>query len=252
MRDGKYGPFGEAPNVVARRAEPGMPACQLRPDAWGCVPFYKPHCSTSAAPPPTRLPSISFACSSRRCFERRGTRGTNFSLTLSSRTVFLDQTTKIVHATPSRCYVTLPLAGTRGLIRVQRPLQIPTVDKATRGALRRVGVLAGIVLGLLGRAHAQPVDAHWDPQFGANGLNDYAYAMVPAADGSVYVGGEFTEAGGTPANGVAWWDGAAWHALGDGVDGEVHALAFGPDGTLYVGGNFDTAGGKPASHVAMW
>ncbi len=115
-----------------------------------------------------------------------------------------------------------------------------------------MGVLAGIVLGLLGRAHAQPVDAHWDPQFGANGLNDYAYAMVPAADGSVYVGGEFTEAGGTPANGVARWDGAAWHALGDGVDGEVHALAFGPDGTLYVGGNFDTAGGKPASHVAMW
>lgn len=87
---------------------------------------------------------------------------------------------------------------------------------------------------------------------------DRVLALGP--DGSLYAGGSFTTAGGATANGVARWDGAAWHAVGGGVSGSmgasftlaVYALAFGRDGSLYVGGQFVTAGGVSASSVARW
>ena len=71
----------------------------------------------------------------------------------------------------------------------------------------------------------------------------------------VYVGGEFTRAGGVPANYVARWDGSNWHALGSGVEGEaypcVYAIAVsGMD--VYVGGCFSQAGGGTAKLIARW
>jgi uncharacterized repeat protein (TIGR02543 family) len=70
--------------------------------------------------------------------------------------------------------------------------------------------------------------------------------------GSLYAGGTFTLAGGTTVSNIARWDGAAWHALGVGVNDRVRALAVGPDGTLYAGGDFTTAGGAPANRIARW
>jgi hypothetical protein len=67
----------------------------------------------------------------------------------------------------------------------------------------------------------------------------------------LYAGGEFTTAGGVPANNVAKWDGSAWSALGSGVNNDVFALtASGTD--LYAGGWFTNAGGVPASYIAKW
>lgn len=50
--------------------------------------------------------------------------------------------------------------------------------------------------------------------------------MAIALSGAdVYVGGRFTRAGGVEANGLARWDGTAWHAVGTGLNGEVPWLS---------------------------
>ena len=82
------------------------------------------------------------------------------------------------------------------------------------------------------------------------GVNDYVYAL--AVSGSdLYVGGDFSTAGGNSALGVAKWDGSAWSALGSGVNNVnvVRALAMAGN-TLYVGGEFKTAGGKVSAYLA--
>ncbi len=72
---------------------------------------------------------------------------------------------------------------------------------------------------------------------------------------ALFVGGQFDLAGGGAANYVAKWDGAAWTALGPGVDDDVETLAVFDDGggpALYAGGEFHNAGGAGANHVAKW
>jgi hypothetical protein len=79
-------------------------------------------------------------------------------------------------------------------------------------------------------------------------------AIAIAANGDVYVGGEFDTAGGVTANNIARWDGSAWHSMGTGVAGTYHSVnAIAISGNdVYVGGSFTTAGGNPASRVAKW
>jgi trimeric autotransporter adhesin len=71
----------------------------------------------------------------------------------------------------------------------------------------------------------------------------------------LYVGGEFSRAGGQPASRIARWDGTTWHTLGSGsaqgVSGTVRALSVrGND--LYVGGAFGYAGGMLVRRLALW
>ncbi|QKG53067.1 hypothetical protein [Hymenobacter sp. BRD67] len=69
---------------------------------------------------------------------------------------------------------------------------------------------------------------------------------------TVYVGGDFSAAGGNSAiQRVAQWDGTTWSALGSGVSGTVNALVVGGT-TLYAGGSFTAAGGAPANYIALW
>jgi len=74
---------------------------------------------------------------------------------------------------------------------------------------------------------------------------------------SLYVGGDFTQVGGsTAANRVAYYDnfpdaGGAWHSLDDGVDDSVRALVRG-GGNTYVGGVFTQAGSDAAFGLARW
>lgn len=74
----------------------------------------------------------------------------------------------------------------------------------------------------------------------------------------IYVGGDFDAAGGVPVDGVARYDGAAWHALGAGLTplpgGRVRVTALAAHGQngLVVGGEFGTAGGVPSANVALW
>jgi hypothetical protein len=83
-----------------------------------------------------------------------------------------------------------------------------------------------------------------------SGMNNSVYAIV--VNGSdVYVGGNFTTAGGNSANRIAKWNGGAWSAMGSGMNSNVNAIAMsGSD--VYAGGNFTTADGNSANRIAKW
>jgi hypothetical protein len=77
-------------------------------------------------------------------------------------------------------------------------------------------------------------------------LNGTAYALNTQDPGVLYVGGNFTSAGGnTKAQRIAQWSGSTWSALGNTPlsNGAVHAIAY-RDGKVYVGGTFINAGGN--------
>lgn len=76
------------------------------------------------------------------------------------------------------------------------------------------------------------------------------------ASGLLYVGGEFEQAGGTPAEKIAVWNGSSWSAVGDGFPGPdpngVHSLhVF--QGEICAGGVFSDAGGNSdGAHIACF
>lgn len=94
------------------------------------------------------------------------------------------------------------------------------------------------------------------------GVNGTIRAMAVFDDGggpALYVGGDFSRAGGLSVGRIAKWDGGSWSALtgpaGNGVGSSVHALSVFDEGNgpaLYAGGSFITAGGVPARFVAKW
>ena len=123
---------------------------------------------------------------------------------------------------------------------------------------------AGIPLGRIARWDTP--SGTWQP-FGATpggaGFDGTVLTLVPY-QGSLLAAGRFTDVGGLPAAGVAWWTGEGWMPLGSGVQtatglpGEVHAIAVEasdacPSGcAIVVGGQFDLAGGAPAANLARW
>src|SRR5690606_19541035 len=72
----------------------------------------------------------------------------------------------------------------------------------------------------------------------------------------VYVGGDFTNAGGVSGtNHIARWNGTTWSALGAGISATFNTVytidVFGTD--VYIGGNFNDAGGNVnADRIAQW
>ena len=82
------------------------------------------------------------------------------------------------------------------------------------------------------------------------GTNDTVKTFC-AHNGDIFAGGTFTQAEGFTTPHIARWDGAIWHGVGSGMDGEVRAIAFYQD-ELYAAGNFTNAGGVYASNIAKW
>lgn len=84
------------------------------------------------------------------------------------------------------------------------------------------------------------------------------YALATFDDGNgpaLYVGGQFSMAGGAPASNIAKWDGSSWTAVGNGVNTTVSVLRAFDDGSgaaLYVGGSFTNVGGLPIERIARW
>ena len=83
------------------------------------------------------------------------------------------------------------------------------------------------------------------------------YAL-DAADGKLYVGGEFIRAGGELANRIAKWDEATqtWSPLGGGIGGSsfntrVNAVAVSGE-DVYIGGTFVAAGSVRANNIARF
>jgi hypothetical protein len=107
---------------------------------------------------------------------------------------------------------------------------------------------------------AELKDGQWIP-LGVdhgNGLGDEVSALT-WFQGELYAGGNFTTAGGRPANHVARGDGTHWHAVGslagNGFDAPVDVLVTTPTG-LVAGGQFSFAnvGANPLASrgIARW
>jgi hypothetical protein len=121
-----------------------------------------------------------------------------------------------------------------------------------------IGLAACAVIAPDGRAQCPA----WSGGFGLNGLNNDAVAMAVFDDGSgsaLYVGGNFTSAGGNEADRIAKWNGSSWSSVGGGLGtvngGSVSALAVFDDGSgpaLYAGGSFSSAGGTSVNNIARW
>ena len=91
---------------------------------------------------------------------------------------------------------------------------------------------------------------------GYDGIGPFVSALTVSGS-TLYVGGNFTTAGGSAANYIAQWNGSSWSALGSGLNGvgdgggpNVSALAV-SGSTLFVGGDFTTAGTNVSAYAAM-
>jgi hypothetical protein len=73
--------------------------------------------------------------------------------------------------------------------------------------------------------------------------------------GNVYIGGEFTTAGGLSVSNIVRWDGSNWYPLGSGLDGTCYSLAIDSNDNVYAGGDFTNiagAGGLIVNNIAKW
>ena len=107
--------------------------------------------------------------------------------------------------------------------------------------------------------------AHWSPSSGtwaslgtgvSGGASPFVYALS-VNGGYLYVGGQFTNAGGVSVNNLARWSlsNSTWSDVGGGVTGisaQVKALEADSSGGVYVGGIFTGAGAVSAGNIAHW
>src|SRR5207253_273940 len=86
---------------------------------------------------------------------------------------------------------------------------------------------------------------------------DLVASALEATPSTLYVGGEFTDAGGiADADRIATWNGSAWSAVGSATsqisNGRVSDIAV-AGGRVFAGGTFHNAGGKAnADFLAVW
>jgi hypothetical protein len=75
----------------------------------------------------------------------------------------------------------------------------------------------------------------------SNGTNGTVNSIVATPDGSVYIGGTFTQAMGTTVNYVARWNGSQWVAVGTGLPASVKKLVYKEDeNAIYANVNLAT------------
>lgn len=111
--------------------------------------------------------------------------------------------------------------------------------------------------------HAQTMNNNdrWNLETNFPGTNDNV-SVVLASGENVFIGGQFTEAGGLNASSVARFNqnSRTWHTLGDGVSNPVENPTFVPSVSalavsgddIYVGGRFSAAGNQLANHIAHY
>ncbi len=139
-------------------------------------------------------------------------------------------------------------SGTGGTYRrVQALTTLPGGDLVAGGEFTIAG---GVAVNYIARWDGTA----WYPLGSGVGGIDYpcVFALTRMPNGDIVAGGYFLAAGGIVVNRIARWDGAAWSALGTGMNGTVHALTTLPNGDLVAGGNFTVAGGVAANGIALW
>jgi hypothetical protein len=109
------------------------------------------------------------------------------------------------------------------------------------------------------RAPAAPALAgaeFWDSRL-VNRLTDPGFAVhayaVAVLGSDVYVGGNFTHAGGVVANNIARYSMAThqWYPLAGGINGTVYTLVVSGN-SIYAGGSFNDVMGQSAWSLARW
>ena len=84
------------------------------------------------------------------------------------------------------------------------------------------------------------------------GLNGLVLCAAEAPDGKIYVGGDFTNAGGVAeADYLARWNPIteAWEAVIAGINNYIWCMAFGANGDLYIGGSFTDLGSANGDRI---
>jgi trimeric autotransporter adhesin len=92
---------------------------------------------------------------------------------------------------------------------------------------------------------------------GGGVFGTWVNTLCTLPNGDLIVGGNFTTAGGLPANRIARWNGSSWSSFGSGIGSTglmplVYAITTLADGDLVVGGSFTSAGGVAANSIARW
>jgi len=83
------------------------------------------------------------------------------------------------------------------------------------------------------------------------GTNNEVRSIAIDSNNKVYVGGNFSEAGGNTALRVATWDGSNWRTLSNGTGGFVEALAV-TDNYVFAAGNFTTADNLKVNRITRF
>jgi hypothetical protein len=96
----------------------------------------------------------------------------------------------------------------------------------------------------------------WSPLGGglatAGGFPPAVAALHVAANGDLYVAGQFDFAGGVAVTSVARWNGSQWSAVAAGlVPAGVSAVTTGPAGEVYIAGQFFVAGLVQPPQIAV-
>jgi len=147
------------------------------------------------------------------------------------------------------------LGGVPG-VGVVMPGAAPTVEAAVTDNAGKlyVGGLFYVAGGVLATNIAEWNGSSWSALgsgVGSGGQNPAVFALAVSGT-NLFVGGQFTTAGGVSATNIAEWNGSSWSALGSGLNNQVDALAV--SGTnLFAGGFFTNAGGvSSANYIAQW
>lgn len=96
-----------------------------------------------------------------------------------------------------------------------------------------------------------------DGVFGSDEATSSTVTSIVAEGSDVYVGGDFNTAGGVSVSNIAWWNGASWSNMGDGLaqnggDVSVMRIEANSQGLVFVGGSFNMAGTTAVENIAMW
>jgi hypothetical protein len=132
---------------------------------------------------------------------------------------------------------------------------------ARKRRLVRVLALSALVIGAIVTLASAAGPGGWDHlgDRGTSGTDslDLVASALTVTPAALYVGGDFTDAGGIPnADRIATWNGSNWSAVSSATsqisNGGVSDIAV-SGGKVYAGGNFQNAGGNAnADFLAEW
>ncbi|MBQ4915661.1 PQQ-dependent sugar dehydrogenase [Maribacter sp. MMG018] len=87
----------------------------------------------------------------------------------------------------------------------------------------------------------------------SSGINGTIETMVESEDGSIYVGGSFTNAGGVDVSNLAIINADGnWESFAEGSNGTIYSLAIADNGDIFAAGDFTQIGGTNANNIAYW